>query len=188
MWDQNTLARERWGGQGAKCRSGVQCFIAVCAPSNEQTNDVWHTITTSPHLLHISDRALLKNTLHVWLSVCGGRADWPTESFSSQFQESRSHVTMETVQVCFCLDFSKTCHYKGWNLWLSLSSCKNTFLNPVQQHVFDVFLFSPRPKAFMRRWVKPQRRLSPPWWRRWTSSRLMCPDWARWKGQAPATR
>ena len=127
--DQNTLVQVRGRGHGAKSRSGVRCYIAVCAPSNEQTNDVWRAITASPHLLHVSaDGATLKNTLHVWLNVCRGRAQWTTESFSCQFRESRSRVTMETVQVCFCLDFSKTCHYKGWNFSHSARSGeKNTF-------------------------------------------------------------
>ena len=66
MRDQNTLVQVRGRGHGAKSRSGVRCYIAVCAPSNEQTNDVWRAITASPHLLHVSaDGAALKNTLHV---------------------------------------------------------------------------------------------------------------------------
>lgn len=128
-------------------------------------------ISPTPHLSWPGHT--LKNALHVLLGVCRD-VRWMTYRFA-----------WESV---FCHFEGSFTFNSGEYVWVTLPTIKY-LLNPRNTWAcFDIWLFSPRPKEFMRRWVRPQRPLSPPWWRRWTSSRLTCRDSARWNVLVAATR
>lgn len=71
---------------------------------------------------------------------------------------------VELATICALCNDSALDYNEVGLFWLN-----RTFCSRIRQwiHLFP-FSVSIRPKAFMRKWVKPPRRRSRVWWRRWT--------------------